>query len=234
MLPAAVLPAAAARPRSTEEVAGVLRVASRHGVPVVPRGAGSGLVGAANAIDGGITLVLPRRDAALEVSAADRLAVVQPGVVNKTLRDAVREHGLFYPPDPASYDWCTLGGNLAMNSGGLCCVKYGVTTDYVLGLEVVLADGRVLRTGRRTVKGVAGYDLARLFVGSEGTLGVITEATLARRPPPKRPVTLAATFGTTAQAGQVVERVVTEGLVPSLPEIMDQTCIRTVGAVRPR
>jgi glycolate oxidase len=179
-------------------------------------------------VDGGITLVLTRMDAVLEVSAADRLAVVQPGVVNKTLRDAVGAHGLFYPPDPASYDWCTLGGNLAMNSGGLCCVKYGVTTDYVLGLEVVLADGRVLRTGRRTVKGVAGYDLTRLFVGSEGTLGVITEATLALRPAPAPPVTLVASFGTSAQTGQVVERVVTSGLVPSMLEVMDGTCIRAV------
>src|SRR4051812_42806167 len=228
MLAEAGLPAAVALPRSTEEVSAVLRLASRHGVPVVPRGAGSGLVGAANAIDGGVTLVLTRMDAVLEVSAADRLAVVQPGVVNKTLRDAVREHGLFYPPDPASYDWCTLGGNLAMNSGGLCCVKYGVTTDYVLGLEVVLADGRVLRTGRRTVKGVAGYDLARLFVGSEGTLGVITEATLALRPAPQPPVTLVASFGTSAQTGQVVEQVVTSGLVPSMLEVMDGTCIRAV------
>jgi glycolate oxidase len=228
MLVEAGLPAAVALPRSTEEVSAVLRLASRHGVPVVPRGAGSGLVGAANAVDGGITLVLTRMDAVLEVSAADRLAVVQPGVVNKTLRDAVREHRLFYPPDPASYDWCTLGGNLAMNSGGLCCVKYGVTTDYVLGLEVVLADGRVLRTGRRTVKGVAGYDLTRLFVGSEGTLGVITEATLALRPAPRPPVTLVASFGTSAQTGQVVERVVTSGLVPSMLEVMDGTCIRAV------
>ncbi len=222
-------PAAVVLPRSTAEVAAVMQVASRHGIPVVPRGAGSGLVGACNAVDGAITLVTTRMDAVLEVSPADQLAVVQPGVVNKQLRDAVAAAGLFYPPDPASYDWCTLGGNLAMNSGGLCCVKYGVTTDYVLGLEVVLADGRVLRTGRRTVKGVAGYDLTRLFVGSEGTLGVITEATLALRPAPAAdPVTLVATFATSAQTGQVVESVVTSGVVPSMLEVMDRTCIRAV------
>jgi glycolate oxidase len=225
------IPAAVVFPRSTADVVAVMQVAGRHGIPVVPRGAGSGLVGGSNAVDGGITVVMTRMDAVLEVAPADRLAVVQPGVVNKTLRDAVAGSGLFYPPDPASYDWCTIGGNLSMNSGGLCCVKYGVTTDYVLGVEVVLADGRVLRTGRRTVKGVAGYDLARLFVGAEGTLGIITEATLALRPAPKQPVTLVATFASTAQAGQVVERVVTEGLVPSLLEIMDGTCIRTVDAV---
>jgi glycolate oxidase len=228
MLVPAGTPAAVVFPRSTAEVAAVMQVAARHGVPVVPRGAGSGLVGGANAVDGCITLVLTRMDAVLEVAPADRLAVVQPGVVNKTLRDAVAGAGLFYPPDPASYDWCTIGGNLAVNSGGLCCVKYGVTTDYVLGLEVVLADGRVLRTGRRTVKGVAGYDLTRLFVGSEGTLGVITEATLALRPAPGPKITLAATFATTAQTGQVVERVVTSGLIPSLLEVMDNTCIRAV------
>jgi glycolate oxidase subunit GlcD len=228
MLAPAGTPAAVVLPRSTADVVAVLRVATRHGVPVVPRGAGSGLTGASNAVDGAITLVMTRMDAVLEIAPADRLVVVQPGVVNKVLRDAVAGSGLCYPPDPSSYDWCTIGGNLSTNSGGLCCVKYGVTTDYVLGLEVVLADGRVLRTGRRTVKGVAGYDLVRLFVGSEGTLGVITEATLALRPAPQRPVTLAATFATTAQTGQVVARVVTSGLVPSLLEVMDNTCIRAV------
>jgi glycolate oxidase subunit GlcD len=228
MLAPAGSPAAVVLPRSTADVVAVMQVATRHGIPVVPRGAGSGLAGSSNAVDGAITLVMTRMDAVLEIAPADRLVVVQPGVVNKALRDAVATAGLFYPPDPSSYDWCTIGGNLATNSGGLCCVKYGVTTDYVMGLEVVLADGRVLRTGRRTVKGVAGYDLVRLFVGSEGTLGVITEATLALRPAPERPVTLAATFATTAQTGQVVERVVTTGLVPSLLEVMDNTCICAV------
>jgi glycolate oxidase len=228
MLAEAGTPAAVVFARSTDDVVAVMKVAGRHGVPGVPRGAGSGLAGASNAVDGAITLVMTRMDAVLEVSPADRLAVVQPGVVNKSLRDAVAGSGLFYPPDPSSYDWCTIGGNLSQNSGGLCCVKYGVTTDYVLGLEVVLADGRVLRTGRRTVKGVAGYDLARLFVGSEGTLGIITEATLALRPAPQPPVTLVATFATTAQTGQVVENVVTHGLVPSLLEVMDNTCICVV------
>src|SRR3954465_12305680 len=228
MLAEAGTPAAVVFARSTDDVVAVMTVASRHGVPVVPRGAGSGLAGASNAVDGGITLVMTRMDAVLEVSPADRLAAVPPGVGNQGLRDAVAGSGLFYPPDPSSYDWCTLGGNLSTNSGGLCCVKYGVTTDYVLGLEVVLADGRVLRTGRRTVKGVAGYDLARLFVGSEGTLGVITEATLALRPAPQRTVTLVATFATTAQTGEVVEHVVTRGLVPSLCEVMDNTCICAV------
>jgi len=228
MLAPAGVPAAVVLPRSTAEVVAVMQVAARHGIPVVPRGAGSGLAGSSNAVDGAITLVMTRMDAVLEISPADRLVVVQPGVVNKALRDAVAGSGLFFPPDPSSYDWCTIGGNLSTNSGGLCCVKYGVTTDYVMGLEVVLADGRVLRTGRRTVKGVAGYDLVRLFVGSEGTLGVITEATLALRPAPQRPVTLAATFATTAQTGQVVERVVTSGLVPSLLEVMDNTCICAV------
>ena len=181
MLAPAGTPAAVVLPRSTDDVVAVMRMASRHGVPIVPRGAGSGLAGASNAVDGAISWYDPDGPV-LEVDAADRLAVVQPGVVNKALRDAVAGTGLFYPPDPSSYDWCTIGGNLSTNAGGLCCVKYGVTTDAVLGLEVVLAAGEVLRTGRRTVKGVAGYDLTRLFVGSEGTLGVITEATLALRP----------------------------------------------------
>lgn len=215
-------------PHERSQVQHVLRVASRHGVPVVPRGAGSGLAGSSNGVAGAITLSLTRLDRIVEIDAANRLVVVQPGVINRDLRRAAEAEGLCYPPDPSSYDWCTIGGNLSTNAGGLCCVKYGVTTDFVLGLEVVLADGEVLRTGRRTVKGVAGYDLARLFVGSEGTLGVITEATLQLRPRPPAPVTMVATFPSAAAAGRAVGAVVTEGVVPSLLEIMDRTCIHAV------
>src|SRR5689334_18129586 len=222
------MPAAVVLARETAHVQAAVRVAAAAGVPVVPQGARSGLSGAANALDGCIVISLEKMDKILAIEPVDRYVVTQPGVYNAVLSRAVAEQGLFYPPDPSSWEFCSIGGNLSTNSGGLCCVKYGVTADYVLGLEVVLADGRVLRTGRRTVKGVAGYDLVRLFVGSEGTLGVITEATLALRPAPKRPVTLVASFATTAQAGQVVERVVTGGLVPSLLEVMDNTCICAV------
>src|SRR5690349_12511994 len=215
-------------PTDTAQVAAVVRACAAAGVPIVPRGAGSGLTGAANAVDGAVTVVLTKMNRILEIDEGNRLAVVQPGVVNLTFRTEVESRGLFYAPDPSSYDWCTLGGNLSTNAGGLCCVKYGVTTDSVLGLEVVLADGEVLRTGRRTVKGVAGYDLTKLFIGSEGTLGVITKATLALRPLPQAPATLVAAFSSTATAGAAVSRIVREGLVPSLMEIMDRTSIEAV------
>ncbi|WP_298182456.1 FAD-linked oxidase C-terminal domain-containing protein [Saccharomonospora sp.] len=221
-------PLAVVLPEDVDGVRATVRACASAGVPVVPRGAGSGLSGAANAVDGCVVLVTTKLDRIVEVDPDNRLAVVQPGVVNQALRDAVAKHGLFYPPDPSSYDWCTIGGNLATNAGGLCCVKYGVTSDFVLGLEVVLADGSLLRTGRRTVKGVAGYDLTKLFVGSEGTLGVITEATLALRPLPQAPATLVAAFPSAPAAGEAVSRIVREGLVPSLMEIMDAATINAV------
>jgi glycolate oxidase subunit GlcD len=211
------------------DVAGVqatVRACAAANVPIVPRGAGSGLSGAANAIEGCVVLTMTKMNEILEIDADNRLAVVQPGVVNLDFRNAVEKHGLFYPPDPSSYDWCTIGGNLSTNAGGLCCVKYGVTTDSVLGLDVVLADGELLHAGRRTVKGVAGYDLTKLFIGSEGTLGVITKATLALRPLPQAPATLVATFDHADAAGTAVTRVIREGLVPSLMEIMDSSSIK--------
>lgn len=222
------MPAAVVLARERSHVEHTLRTASQLRVPVVPQGARSGLSGAANAIDGCIVLSLERMDRIVEIDAANRIAVVEPGVYNATFSRAVAEHGLFYPPDPSSWEFCSIGGNLATNSGGLCCVKYGVTTDYVRGLEVVLASGEVLTTGRRTVKGVAGYDLTKLFVGSEGTLGVITQATLALRPEAERPLTVAALFDSPAAAAGAVAAIVAGGHVPSLLEIMDTTCLRAV------
>ncbi|MBW9205938.1 FAD-binding protein [Mumia sp. zg.B17] len=221
-------PCAVVLARATGDVATAMRLASAHGIPVVAQGARSGLSGAANAIEGGLVITLERMDQVLEVDTDERLVVTQPGVLNAVLSRTVAEHGLFYPPDPSSWEFCTIGGNLATNSGGLCCVKYGVTTDYVLALEVVLASGEVLRTGRRTVKGVAGYDLVRLFVGSEGTLGIITEATLRLRPAAHRPRTLAATFGTVHAAAEGIGAIARSSVVPNLLELMDATSLRAV------
>jgi len=223
-------PLAVVFPANTSQVAAVVQACAAAGVPIVPRGAGSGLTGAANAVDGAVSVVMTRMNRILEIDEGNRLAVVQPGVVNLDFRTEVESRGLFYAPDPSSYDWCSIGGNLSTNAGGLCCVKYGVTTDAVLGLEVVLASGDVLRTGRRTVKGVAGYDLTKLIVGSEGTLGIITEATLALRPKPFAPCTMVAAFADTESAGAAVSAAIRAGLVPSLMEIMDATCIRAVEA----
>ncbi len=224
------VPAAVVFPTDVTQVQDCVRLCAAAGVPIVPRGAGSGLTGAANAVDGGVVLVTTGLDRIVEIDPSNRLAVVGAGVVNLDLRTAAASHGLFYPPDPSSLDWCTIGGNLATNAGGLCCGKYGVTADHVLGLQVVLADGELLRTGRRTVKGVAGYDLTRLFVGSEGTLGVITEATVALRPLPMAPGTLMAAFDSTEAAGEAVIGVVQAGVIPSMMEIMDAVSIRAVEA----
>lgn len=221
-------PLAVLMPRSTDEVSQCLRILHQQGLPVVPRGAGSGLSGAANASAGSVVLSLHRMDRILEVNQDDRLAVVQPGVITASLRAAARSVGLFYPPDPGSVEMCTVGGNAATNAGGMCCVKYGVTGDFVIGLEVVLADGRVMRTGRRTVKGVAGYDLTHLFVGSEGTLGVITEITVRLVPEPSAAHTLVASFATLRDAGEVVAEVTRAGLTPSLMEILDRTTVQAV------
>ncbi|MFF4246729.1 FAD-binding oxidoreductase [Streptomyces sp. NPDC001822] len=224
-------PAVVVLPRTVEEVQHVMRTATALRVPVVPQGARTGLSGAANASDGCIVLSLIRMDRILEISPVDRIAVVEPGVVNATLSRAVNEHGLYYPPDPSSWEMCTIGGNIGTASGGLCCVKYGVTAEYVLGLEVVLADGRLLNTGRRTAKGVAGYDLTRLFVGSEGSLGIVVKAVLALRPQPPQQLVLAAEFPSAAAACDAVCRIMERGHTPSLLELMDRTTVRAVNAM---
>ncbi|WP_019870418.1 FAD-binding oxidoreductase [Salinispora oceanensis] len=230
---AAGTPLVVTRPRDTAQVTAVVRAAARHGAPVVPQGARTGLAGAANAVDGAVVISTSALTTILEIDPVSRIAVVQPGVVNAALGAAVAEHGLWYPPDPGSWESSTIGGNVATNAGGMCCVKYGVTTEYVLGLEVVLASGEVLRTGRRTAKGVAGYDLTRLFVGSEGTLGVLTEVTVALRPAPAESLTMVAVFPSTTAAGAAVAEIAAQGLSPSLLELLDQTHLRAIEAYRP-
>jgi glycolate oxidase len=225
-------PAALVRARSTADVATVLRSASRAGVPVVPQGARTGLSGGANAVDGCLLLNLERMDRILSIDTAEQVAVVQPGVVNADLSRAAADRGLFYPPDPASWETSTIGGNVATNAGGLCCVKYGVTGDFVRALEVVLADGTVLRTGRATAKGVAGYDLTHLFVGSEGTLGVITEVTLALRPAPAGSRTAVSYFPDVSMACAAVNDVLALGVRPSLLELMDEATVGVVSRYR--
>ena len=232
MLAPAGTPAAVVLPRSTADVVAVMQVATRHGIPVVPRGAGSGLAGASNAVDGALMVSMVRMNRIVEIDEVDQVAIVEPGVINADLSRAVAAVGLFYPPDPSSWEMSTLGGNLATNAGGLCCVKYGVTADFVRGLEVVLAGGEVVRVGRRTAKGVAGYDLTRLMVGSEGTLGIITQATLALRPAPEPALTMAAVFDKTADAMTAVARIMASGLRPSLMEFLDSHSIRAVQAYR--
>ncbi|MEU5375838.1 FAD-linked oxidase C-terminal domain-containing protein [Streptomyces sp. NPDC005968] len=221
-------PAVVVLPRTVEQVQHVMRIATELRVPVVPQGARTGLSGAANASDGCIVLSLTKMDRILEINPVDRVAVVEPGVVNATLSRAVNEQGLYYPPDPSSWEMCTIGGNIGTASGGLCCVKYGVTAEYVLGLDVVLADGRLMSTGRRTAKGVAGYDLTRLFVGSEGSLGIIVRAVLALKPMPPRQLVLAAEFASAADACDAVCRIMAGGHVPSLLELMDRTTVKAV------
>jgi len=222
------LPLAVALPVTTAEVSALVRLAAEHRIPVVPRGAGTGLSGGAAGIDGGLTIAFSRMDRVLEIDRANLCVVVQPGMINADLKKAVAEEGLFYAPDPASYEMCSIGGNLGTNAGGLCCVKYGQTRDSVLGLEVVLADGSVIRTGGRNIKDVAGYALTHLFVGSQGTLGVITEATLRLRPTPPPRSTMLAFFPTLDAAGDAVARMTAGGLVPVTLELMDRATIAAV------
>jgi len=226
-------PLAVVRPSSTAEVSAIVKVAAAYRIPLVPQGARTGLAGAANASDGAIVVSMTAMDRILEIDAENRLAVVQPGVVTARLAAAVAESGLSYPPDPGSWESSTIGGNVSTNAGGMCCVKYGVTSAYVLGLEVVLADGEVLRCGRRTAKGVAGYDVARLFVGAEGTLGIITEITVALRAAAEPGLTLAAVFPTVAAAGAAVTAIVTAGCTPSMLELIDRTHLAAIEAYRP-
>jgi glycolate dehydrogenase FAD-linked subunit len=240
--------AAGVRARSEDEVAHVVRTCAEFGVPVVPRGSGTGLSGGANAVDGCVVLDLSRMNQVLEIDPDNLICVVQPGIVNNDLKTAVASFGLWYPPDPASAPWSSIGGNVATNAGGLCCLKYGVTRDYVLGLRVVAGGpashgpashgpashgpasyGSVTRLGRRTNKGVAGLDLTGLFVGSEGTLGVVTEITLRLRPAlAGTPRTIVGAFADLASAGSAVSLITRRGLTPSVLELLDRACLVAV------
>ena len=218
---------------SAKDVQALLSFSRERKIPVVPRGAGSGKSGAALAERGGIVLSLEKLNRVVEVSRADMVCVVEPGVVLEALQQAVEAQGLFYPPDPNSQAWCSIGGNLAHNAGGPRALKYGVTRDYVLGLEAVLPTGELVRTGHRSWKGVAGYDLTQLLVGSEGTLAVITQATLKLLPLPRRVETMLALFPNEDAAAAAVQAIFGAGLLPRACELFDGVTMRAVGPTAP-
>jgi glycolate oxidase len=221
------VPEAVAFPDTTGQISRIMALATCHGFAVVPRGAGTGMTGGSLPVAGGLVLALGRMDRILEIDEENQLAVVEPGVITGALREAVAPLGLFYPPDPASLKFCTLGGNVAECAGGPSAVKYGVTRDYVLGLEVVLADGRILETGVRTRKGVVGYDLTRLFIGSEGTLGVITKIILRLTCLPTARRTYLLLFADMQAATTLVTALLAK-LTPSTLEYLDHTALGLV------
>jgi glycolate oxidase len=228
---AAHLPEAVALPRNTKSVATILKFANGHRIPVTARGAGFGYVGGCVPVQGGIALSLMRMNRIKEIHTGDFVAVVEPGVITQTLQEAVERKKLYYPPDPASRADCSIGGNIATNAGGPRCLKYGVTRDYVLGLEVVLADGTVVRIGSRTHKNKTGFDFHRLFVGSEGMLGVVTEATLKLIPLPPYRACLAIGFKSMKSAAKVIREIFHAGFLPCALEVADDF---TLAAARKR
>ena len=215
-------PDAAVWPATAEEISAILKLANKDRFPVVPRGAGTSLAGLAVPEKGGVILDLVRMNKIISVSVTDRLAIVQPGVVYADLERALAPHDFFFPPDPASGTVATLGGNVATNAGGIKGAKYGTTKDYVLALQIVLPDGRVMRTGSKCMKSSSGYDLTKLFVGSEGTLGVVTEITLKINPKPSLSSTAMATFEDLEDAGRAVSEIMHSGILPSALEVVDQ------------
>jgi glycolate oxidase len=210
---------------SAEEVRRVFAISARHRLPVVPVAARSGKSGGSLALAGGIAVSFERMNRILEITPEDLTARVQPGVITGELQRQVEAHGLFYPPDPNSLDMCTIGGNVAENAGGPRALKYGVTREYVLGLEVVLPTGEILRTGRRTIKGVAGYDVTALLVGSEGTLGIVTEVTLKLLPRPRHVATALVVFHDVDAAARAISRVLASGVIPRCLELLDDTSL---------
>lgn len=224
-------PACAVLVETREQAAAVLRICQERKVPVTPRGAGSGMCGGALAVEGGVVLSTEKMQRILEIDAADLVAVVQPGVITGTLQAAVEEQGLFYPPDPASLEFCSIGGNASTNAGGPRAFKYGVTREYILGLEVALMGGEILRCGRRTAKGVTSYDLVAGFVGTEGTFGVITELVVKLLPNPPAAATILAVFADVAAAGSAISMLLRGGLRPRVLEIADR---HSIDHIRPK
>lgn len=222
------LPEAVVFPASTEEVSAVMKVACEERIPVYTRGSASNLAAGTVPLQGGIVLVMTRMNRLIEIDTENLTATVEAGLVTKTLHDAVREHGLFYPPDPGSMTVSTIGGNIAQCAGGLHGLKYGTTKDYVLGLTAVLPNGEIIRTGGKLTKDVAGYDLTKLLVGSEGTLAVITEAILKLLPAPPYKRVLLALFDDMKAAGRTVSKVIAARIIPGTLEFMDQGTIRVV------
>ncbi|MCI0679240.1 MAG: FAD-binding protein [Actinobacteria bacterium] len=218
-------PAAVVLARTSDDIQATLAFASGRGIPVVTRGAGSGLSGGANAVDECIVLVTTGMDSIIDIDTTGLYAAVEPGVINSVLRQRADTIGLFYPPDPASADFSTLGGNIATNAGGLCCAKYGVTRDYVMALDLALADGTIAQVGTYTRKSSAGYDIPRLIVGSEGTLAVITSATLRLIPKPAAPSTVIATFASLDAVGPLPALLASSGVTPAMLEVLDQATI---------
>lgn len=214
------------RATSAGDVQEVMRFATEHGIPVVPQGARSGISGGANGSPGAILLNVSRMKDVVRVDEAERLVTVQPGIINQDLKDHLEPYGLSYPPDPGSVALSSIGGNIATNAGGLCCVKYGVTRDYVRSLKVVLADGTLTTLGPETAKGVAGLDMRHLFIGSEGTLGIVVEATLRLIPKLPDPFTAIATFPDERTGLQTVADFMAGGGVPSLLEFLDGSSLR--------
>ncbi|MGC4935469.1 FAD-binding oxidoreductase [Gordonia sp. DT30] len=224
--PDAGTPLALIRPVTTEQVQTVLRWCGHHRVPIITRGAGTSLSGGSTAVDGAV-MISTEKMREITIDTATRTAVVQPGLLNAEVKAAAAANDLWYPPDPSSFEICSIGGNVATNAGGLCCVKYGVTTDYVLGMQVVLADGRAIRVGGKQLKDSAGLSLTKLFVGSEGLLGIITEVTLRLLPPQAQACTVVATFASVHEAGEAVLDI-TARIRPAMLEFMDQVAINAV------
>ena len=222
------LPDAVVNPANTDEVAAIMKVAYREGIPVIARGMGSGLAAASVPQGGGLVLGLTRLNHILDIDTENMMIRVEAGVVTADLQTEVENLNLFYPPDPSSIKHSTIGGNIACNAGGPRCLKYGVTSDYLLGLTVVLSDGRVIRTGGKAIKNVTQYNLTQLFAGSEGTLGIITEALLKLIPKPKYVRTAMAVYADLQNAGETVNRILLADIVPATMELMDNTTINTI------